>query len=446
MQGESESGLLIPRSAEGPHPPTEGVFREYKGIVTDPLLLYVLILLSVPQGVLDLFSPYHFRSPVDTKYGMDLLNEPVSLLYLPIVLFVIHHALLTNRPPGLSLRGLTIFWAAFLAWQPLVAWVSPHPMVVDIHGEMFFAYFVAFSFLYAIATRIRTPEDLSRFLIIFAALQCIGIAVGLTLGQKSINERINAPNLNFGDTSFLLGLFVILLALRPSRLKGFTTVPLLLQVMSGSRSTLVLTLGILPFAIATSSHKPNMHGRGFSVIRVFLWSGLVLLILLASANLLSSQQTDVASRLNSLTNPSEIDSDASTLGRLASLAAGIQVLIFNPMGLPFSFIELQQMMNRFGYPTFPHNNLLSTLIVFGPFALILIFFFFRSGYRLFVQRSPIRFCFLYVAMYSLIAGGCPHKVKPIFIYLLVLLLFTRVAVGAEDPVVKPSGPPSPGQG
>lgn len=399
----------------------------FKANFSDPVILYILFILSVPQGVLNFLSPYHFQPPNFIVYP--LFDSPISLLFLPVVLFSFHH-LVTAPKAAFEVRGVLIFWGLFVLWQPISIWVMPHPEPVGITWELFFAHAMAFSFLYAVAVRRPTAEGLAGFVIVWSTLQGLGAIIGSLAGLSAQFEgRINAPNLDIGATALLLGGLSFLLAVRPGSQKYLSFLPIPLQVMTGSRAPLVLTLFLLPFALATTpshlSASPTARRRPSG--RKILLGCLVFVLMLFVVKGLAGSGGETSGRMDFLGDPSQLQSDASTMGRLASIMAGLQVIITNPFGIPFSIVEMQVMMGRFGYPTFPHNNLLVWIILFGPFVLILIYTIIKYGIKIFNTKSPHRFCFAYFLIYSLIAGGIDVYLKQIFIYLIFFLIFVRSA-------------------
>jgi len=245
-------------------------------------------------------------------------------------------------------------------------------------------------------------------------------------GQKTLLARINAPNLDIGMTALFFGAVSLVLAVRPGPQRLLSLVPIPFQIFTGSRSPLVLTLLILPFALASGRLDANGRTRaGLSLKKSFLWAAIALGLFLLFANLISQENADVSARMTFLGDPGQLQEDKSTLGRIASLVAGFSVLISNPAGVPFSVVQLQTNMMYFGYPTFPHSTFLVILLIFGPFSPVVYYFILKPAFRLVKTKSPYLYCYLYFVVYSIIAGGIDPYFKPIFIYLAFFYLFLR---------------------
>ena len=123
----------------------------------------------------------------------------------------------------------------------------------------------------------------------------------------------------------------------------FAILSLLILVLSGSRFNLILIICL--FLVHSFSNLKIWH--------LFL-SMLVFFLVFSSSIELSER---ILSSFSEIEDVSSTDK-TSAGGRLLSFIVGIQVLIENFMNVSFSSVNLVLLMNKYGYPTFPHSYFL----------------------------------------------------------------------------------------
>tara|TARA_B110000503_G_scaffold12539_1_gene17064 strand:+ start:7432 stop:8559 length:1128 start_codon:yes stop_codon:yes gene_type:complete len=309
---------------------------------------YLYFILIIPFGLIKASSIYNITTPSFIAY--DYLDYHLSLLLLPFALIFF------RKREG----GLNVTWSNMLMYVALLFLVLRNIYIINFGDlELVFAFDLILPMLFGFALY-RTFNYLfsighfNEFLNCIVFFHFVGILASLIFGLNKIDFRFNAQNLDVGSTGMIFGL-IFLIKTVYFKTDVFAILAFFILILSGSRFCLILTTFL--FLMHTFAF---LNGRQLTVLVI---GGF---IIVAYVPMLSDRF------LSSITEVQDISDTSSLGGRLLSIVVGWQVLLDSFFSVNFSSINLVVLMNKFGYPTYPHSYFLISLIYFPFLAMYVV--------------------------------------------------------------------------
>jgi hypothetical protein len=308
--------------------------------------------------------------------------------------------------------------------------------------ELFYSLFVGFLFASLIFRKVISVDDASMFFKVFVYIHIAGLLFSFLTGIGRYELTFiayHAQNMDVGGTGFLIGMFCVYLWFVKKRTLTLIEIiiPLSLLALTGSRSNLYLALIFLIMKYVLESKKLIFEyiknqtiAKGKSKFLLFI--PLIIIFIVMNWNVIvefsSNSNTmptaklfKIVSAIQSGKDISDYESlDDSVYGRILSNIAGIKILVKNPLGLSFSFIDLQRHMQENGYPTFPHSTFLTYYLLMGILFIVVFISFISLYFRLLRRSNNFHFFLLYIFVYSLFFGGATTNFKIYFLYIYIL--------------------------
>ena len=384
-------------------------------------MLYIFLLLIVPSIAFEVSAIYIFHSPNEIRY--EWLHSPVSFLFvIPLVLYLSY--LKTSWPKEAVYQ--VIFIVTLFVWTLMKNALGESYLLTQGYFELFYALIVA-NILFTVVVILleKDASQVARFYELFMILQLAGLFAEFAVGVKVLDGRYHAPNLDTGTTGTLVGLFFIYqLAVKKTKNIYAILILLLAMLLSGSRANLMLAL--LFASVHWAGQIPKIS---FKVYKKSVWKLLLFAVLMVadSGSIVSLISSLDLERLVTMFSGSSggIAEDDSALGRLHSMEIGLELLKENPLGLAFSFVDVQSAVQMKGYPTFPHSTLLFMLLAMGPVFLWVVWLGFKNLFRLIRRKNPYRLFLGYIILYHIVAGGAIVNFKIYFIYFVMFYLISQ---------------------
>ena len=350
------------------------------------IYIYICLLLSVPYGLIKLTSLYNITTPVEIEY--EYLDYNFSFLLLPLLVpfFLINNNNNNNKTFLLLLllllcRNLWIvnFGTKFFKFT--------YEMILPL----LFGYVICEIFKYIV--KVDKFENFINFIIV---IHFLGVLVSVILGLNKIDFRYNAQNLDVGSTAMIFGL-IFLIKYHYFKRDFYCVLAFLLILLSGSRFPLFIVSLIFLFPLIF-----NFKLKDIFIITIFT---IVVIPLVPS----------ISERiLSSIIELQDVSDKSSIGGRLLSIFAGGEVLKEHFFRIPFNSSSLVNLMNDYGYPTFPHSYFLNSLLFFP---LIGIFIFIKFLINIFKKNNSIH---IYIFITFIFYGGLIMNYK---IYALLFISF-----------------------
>jgi hypothetical protein len=388
------------------------------------ILCYCMFLIIIPNDLYQLTSIYTFEKTPYIHYH--LYSFHVSLLYLPVVIagmlslfykknrffyiLVLFSMIVFLKDVGLAglyYRNTTMF----LSWE----------LYFQAGMSLFFFFFI-FS---------PNESENYRLWFIFSLITILGVYfAGLTgrgTGLYGFENRYTAPNLNHGETAYIISIFIIYLFFNKKfRYKLlFVLFAIGGVVLTGSRKDLLYIFFFFILLIITRNKDVIKKVMRLSLIKIyFMVFALMITIPVVIYKISTSTQLErIKEPFYYLFQGRILDyimNDSSGLGRLESFSAAIGVLIKHPLGLYFSFFNSQMQMQLEGYPTFAHSTLLFYTVILGVLIIPLIFFILYLLFNLIKNKSGLRFPLYYFILYNTISGGALLNYKVILLNIFLI--------------------------
>ena len=348
------------------------------------IYIYICLLLSVPYGLIKLTSLYNITTPVEIEY--EYLDYNFSFLLLPLLVpfFLINN---NNNKTFLLLLLLLLCRNLWIVNFGTKFFKFTYEMILPL----LFGYVICEIFKYIV--KVDKFESFINFIIV---IHFLGVLVSVILGLNKIDFRYNAQNLDVGSTAMIFGL-IFLIKYHYFKRDFYCVLAFLLILLSGSRFPLFIVSLIFLFPLIF-----NFKLKDIFIITIFT---IVVIPLVPS----------ISERiLSSIIELQDVSDKSSIGGRLLSIFAGGEVLKEHFFRIPFNSSSLVNLMNDYGYPTFPHSYFLNSLLFFP---LIGIFIFIKFLINIFKKNNSIH---IYIFITFIFYGGLIMNYK---IYALLFISF-----------------------
>lgn len=325
------------------------------------LLLYVFVVLSLPDGIKSMTSLYKM-----TTFGIDVTytyNYYFSLLEIPIILIA-----LIKYKYSYSIKFLKVFFLILIL--NIFYWILNMENVIQLHSyEMFLLLITGFSASVIVMDRENSLQDIDTILDWFTILQFALLILSMITGASGQDGRYAAIGMGSGATANIASYYLVwTFFLRMSKTKLFPAgIAFITVILTGSRTNLLVFVLIAIVFIGRLLKKQIIDGNG----KKLLYSLMIIVPFFILGFMFShGVKMESFERVASLFKGnifSNITSDDSYLGRIRSIEGSLQILKENPNGLPFSIYALERVSARIFSMEYPHSTLLSYILLWSPF-------------------------------------------------------------------------------
>ena len=388
--------------------------------------LILLIILILPSAVFSLGSVYESLTPTNISY--DWLNYKFGILQVIICLVGTIEIICQKQFIFLIVSGLE------LIREVIFYLIYDNSIFSDSAYEVYLTFLVGYS-LFLIANRYMDNfKMMDKFYGIFLITNMLTIYINVAMGGRGttasseavagLNGRYHASNLDVTGTGDLCTLCILYLFF--SKMKNKYRYTLLVLsflglILSGARSSFVFLGMIIAFYLVNALFSYSNYRKVKYSNNIIYKIGIgifVFVIFLLCIDLFMDLDTILShinySRYETLLSLQSIVGDDSFLGRSASLMAGIDVLVDNPLGISGYFINLQSEMIIRGYPTFPHSTLLSNYLLFGPVMLVFYFIWVKGVKNIYQKDRKYFWISVFYLISTIITGGPVMNFKVVF--------------------------------
>lgn len=302
--------------------------------------------------------------------------------------------------------------------------------------EIYLVIILAFCMVNIVCSTNMTLEEKQLFLWRAVFLNIFIVYVSYLLHLNGIVNRYNAPNMDVEATGVICGLAVVFCLfsadLRYRYILAFVAFGGL--VLSGSRinfliAACVIALGF--FRVVVSKRVISRNVLTLSYVAFFALIGVVIGVTVFNIKIPVIDSEVVNRMLNALSFNS-MESDSSTLGRLHSLEVGFKIVKEHPIGISGFFTNLQLESTANGFQTFPHSTFLTYYILLGPIILVLIAWMIRLMLKAFKLDAVFFLGMFYLFLFFCLSGGPIISFKPVFFYILFLMIANRTIAEKEQ--------------
>lgn len=357
---------------------------------------YLLFILIIPYGLIKITSIYNITTPPVIDY--DYLDYNLSLLLLPFFLIFLQKS---KNILNWNKQNLLIYSLVIIVILRNIYLMFSSDLELLFTYELVFSLFLGLllwkTFKYSYKT-----YSFESFLNSIVLFHLIGIMISLIFSLNKIDFRFNAQNLDVGGTGMIFGL-IFLIKIVYYKLDFFSASAFFILLISGSRFCLMLTLLLYVLNLFTN----------------FNFRYLIIIALLSSVILIYIPSI-LDRYLSSIVELQDVSEKSSFGGRILSLVIGFQVLVDNFFNVSLSSVNLVLLMNKFGYPTYPHSYFLISLIYFP---LLAIYIFVKLIMKLTKHKNIIN---LYVLLIFIFYGGVTYNYKVYALIFILLYIINRL--------------------
>ena len=349
-----------------------------------------MFILIIPYGLIKITSIYNITTPPVIDY--DYLDYNLSLLLLPF--FLIFFSQKSKNILEWNKQNLLIYSLVILVILRNIYLMFSSDLELPFTYELVFSLFLG-SLLWKTFKYSYKTCFFESFLNGIVFFHLIGIIISLIFSLNKIDFRFNAQNLDVGGTGMIFGL-IFLIKVVYYKIDFFCASAIFILLLSGSRFCLILTLLLFIMNMFTN----------FNFWYLIIIALLCSVILIYIPSILDRYQSTII-------DLQDVNEKSSYGGRILSLVIGFQVLVDNFFNVSFSSVNLVFLMNKFGYPTYPHSYFLISLIYFPLLAILL---FIKLLMKLTKYKNVTN---LYVLLVFIFYGGITFNYK---IYALIFIL------------------------
>lgn len=300
--------------------------------------------------------------------------------------------------------------------------------------EIYLVIVLAFCVVNIVCSINMTLEEKQVFLWRTVFLNIAIVYLSYLLHLNGIDNRYNAPNMDVEATGVICGLATIFCLFNEEVYHRYMLALIAFGglILSGSRVNLLITLVVITLGSFRIVVNKRTFDRSFLVntificyIAVFTLIGLGIAVSLFNIEI-PFVNSDVVMRMIDAVSVNRMESDISVLGRSRSIDIGFKIIKDHPFGIAGFFTNLQLETRKYGFPTFPHSTFLTYYILLGPIIIVLIAWMVKLIFKAFKVDNMTFLEVLYLFVFFCISGGPIVSFKPIFFYILFLVIADRV--------------------
>lgn len=376
-------------------------------------VIILLPFLFFPDNFFEITSIYHSETLSNIAYKW--LNFDFSFAF--IIIFILAIPLIVKK------KRMFLLFSVLIFVRSIFFYLLNKPNIFQYNSfEIQLSFLSAWTLFIIIEKYIIRyfNADWYKLFEFFCWMHLFSQIIGMLLSFSGFSGRFNAINLDVENTAFLFCFYVIAEQEKNKSLSIKNYFFILGILLSGARIPLLIMLFVLAI------QKLLLYIDNAKRHKAKLWD-LIEIILLASAVLVftSGNYINLTGALSGINRIIDgfTKGDASYLGRINSLIAGFKILQENYLGIDCSFVILQEYMNHFGYPTFPHSQFLLWRIILGPFIFWAGIIIFAVKVRRGLKSKTTKIMpLLFILLYFTTTGNPLSNYKLIFIYLVVIYI------------------------
>lgn len=372
----------------------------------------IIIILLLPDDFFSIGSIYYSGTPSSIAYNW--LSYNFNVIQLVILLAGIIGLILSKNRFMLGLAGY------FITREILILMIQSDSIFKSGRYEVYLSLFVGVSLIVLTLRMTKTNMEALQCYKGFLVSNMLTVFVMAVRGGGSglLAGRCNASNLDVGSTGVLCVILIIFLCETPMSKSNYILLALTFVALflSGSRTNMALGILFLILIFITVWYERRGHlwiSVNQLIVAIVIVTVGISVIAIKSDEILESI---LDSRFGTLLNTSAIKADDSIVGRTASITAGLDILLKNPIGISGFFINLQRETIARGYGTFPHSGILSEYLLLGPIVLFLYYIWLKAVAKLMHIERRLAWAMLFFAVYNIFAGGPIVNFKIIYMY------------------------------
>ena len=389
------------------------------------ILIYSLIVLTLPLEIIKLSSVYTSNTPDYINYNY--FNYNFSFIYAPIIFI------------SFLLRKRLNFYIFLYIFIGIFIFNIIHSVFADnkiFEGNIaLFLIFILAESMAILIIYLFGKNRIHEFLFIYVVTIFLSQILRMILGYSEYG-RYSGMGLSVGSTGYVYTTFIVyMFYVHENNIKNniLISIAVIGLLLSGQRTNLImLFVFMLPYFLTIIKNiflnakvtKNEYYKALFFIIIFFIIGFIFFSIILVLASGKNFEDYTILQRyieIVQLIFSSNLNNDGSFIGRAFSLGAGFQILFENPLGISHDFYDLQNRMESLGYPTFPHNTLLSTLLLWStPIALIAWYHLFKLFFQLNKLSSNLKYPLLYIIILNIIWGGPLLNFQMLFFNMLII--------------------------
>ncbi|SFC87266.1 O-Antigen ligase [Butyrivibrio sp. YAB3001] len=391
-------------------------------------LLYVFLVLSLPDGIKNMTCLYKMSTR-----GLPILytyNYYFSFLEIPIILV----GLYVYRASIIIRFGKIIVVVALL--NIIYAVIGMEMNIVSINSyELFLLLLTGFSTASIVMWVADDLHELEKILDWFILLQFLLQIVSAISGASGADGRYAAIGMGSGATASLAAAYLLwALFCRTSKTWWPPIVYSILSIiLSGSRANFLAFIFIAVVFSGRLIRRQIRQGNKRNVQLIIL-IGLAVLALA----IYFGYQRGMSELLARFTNlfqgsfVSNVQEDASYLGRLRSFQGSMRILQRHPFGIPFSIYAIEYYSAYTFSMEYPHSTLLSYILLWSPVvAAFCVFYLVRLMTRCFKRKLDDGIYLLYY-LAMIIFYGSPVLYSKAYAFTLIIISYIVVKMRFAD--------------
>ncbi|WP_066309693.1 hypothetical protein [Bacillus sp. FJAT-29814] len=388
------------------------------------MLYYCLFLIIIPNDLYKLTSIYSFEKTSFIHYY--LYSFHVSFLYFPVIIAGIT-SIFYKKIRYFYL--LVLFFLMVFIKDIFLAGLYYHNPTMFFSWELYFQVGMSLCFFYFVFSYDNKENDKLWF--VFSLITILGVyfakLTGMGTGLYEFQNRYTAPNLNHGETSYIISIFVVYLLYNRDFKYKFVFILFAMGAiaLTGSRKDLLYIFFFLILLVIKKNKVIIKKLMQLSPIKIYsIVLGFMIVVPVVVYKISTSTQFErIKEPFYYLFKGRFLDyifTDSSGLGRLDSFSAAIEILMNYPLGLYFSFYNSQMQMQLEGYPTFAHSTLLFYTVILGVLIVPVLLFILYLIVNLIRYKSNFRYPLYYFIFYNLISGGALLNYKLLLLNIFLL--------------------------
>jgi hypothetical protein len=406
-------------------------------IVSLFLVAYVFLILYMPNSIL--FPTTIYFSGTPGYIQQTVLSYSYSYLEIPLFLIAI---LVYKRSKSINFMPIIVL----VTIQNLIRFIFGFSNPIVLHSyEMFLCLISGYCSCIIISAVFNNISRMEKVLDIIILVNFITQLIVAITGKVQYGGRYAVLGQDVGSvglfsvTYILINLFVREKIGRSTAI--LMTVAIASMLLAGSRTHLLMLIFILALFIGRFIKRTVKTKNLIKSIFIIATLGIAgISVLINKTNIFDSSHTgytesaltrfvNLFSSSNSINN--SISSDESFTSRIESIAAGLELIKNNMLGISNSFIDLQIRTILEGYPTFPHSFLISYYLLYGISALICYIIIISWTIKSIRVKSSTIVLLVFFLILFLIWGGPILRVKEYFWYFII---FSYIKLNLEKDI------------
>lgn len=400
--------------------------------------LYWFFLLSMPNDFYEMTSMFVLKQPDNIRFYR-MQETYLSILYLPFIIQSIYYII--KKKDKNAIRPL--LFLMIIALKDIVYYFFFYKGEINIlYFATFFQFLIAFLLVIQIFGNYDYPDGIEHFLKLFFYASILSMIIsfitnkGNAIFNNSFTNRFNIAGMGGGETAVVISfatLYFTLIKDKPHNKIIIFIIGEMLIMLTGCRKDVIYVAFICLICWIRKKKKISFWTKKSTIILTLV--GILLLITITMPGIgrgiiqkvSLERYIEMFSNIFSGNLINFLKKDDSAIGRMDSIVAGMKVIRESPViGHFFSIHFLQEIMQKYNYPTFPHSTIVWLYAVMGVFSLVIFYSYCKSLINLIKINSPFQYIFMYILIRESISGGANTSIKYIIIMLFFLVLSKEI--------------------